>query len=122
MKTKYPAPKKLRRSQIKRITREAQVLRFMRRSRKISMNAAGASLGVCSATISHIEQGRMNVPTSRIPILLSLYHYTSTEFDEYVMGKALPVLDLRDECVQMVQKIEMNKLKALHAVLLSLVA
>jgi len=36
------------------------------------------------------------------------------------MGKALPVLDLRDDCAQMVQKIETAKLKTLHAVLLSL--
>lgn len=122
MKTKSLAPTKPRRSQIKRITREAQVLRFMRRSRRISMNKAGAAVGVGSSAISHIEQGRMDLPKSRIPILLSLYSYTPAEFDEYVLGKALPVLDLRDECVQMVAKLEMNKLKALHAVLLSLVA
>jgi transcriptional regulator with XRE-family HTH domain len=121
MKTKYPAPLKPRRSQIKRITRETQVLRFMRRSRNISMNKAGRAVGASSSTISHIEQGRMNLPLARIPILLALYGYSQSEYEEYVMGKALPVLDLRDECEQIVQKIDAGKLKTLHAVLLSLV-
>lgn len=112
-KTKY------RRSQIKRITREAVVLRWMRRSRHISMLRAGLAIGVTSSAISHYEQGRMDLPKARIPELLQLYGYTPVEYDEFVMGKALPVLNVRDECEQMIARIHESKLKPLHAVLLS---
>jgi transcriptional regulator with XRE-family HTH domain len=116
MKTEYQKPP---RSTIKRITRELVVLRWMRRSRRISMRRAGAAIGVSSSTISHIEQGRMGLPVARVPELLSLYGYSSAEYEEHVMGKSLPVLNIRDECEQMIARIESPKLKALHAVLLS---
>jgi transcriptional regulator with XRE-family HTH domain len=108
-----------KRSQIKRITREAIVLRHLRKARRISMRAAGARIGVGSSSISHYEQGRMDLPIARIPELLELYGYTKDEFDEWVLGKPLPVYDLRDECSQVIHRIENSKLKALHAVLLS---
>ena len=111
--------KKYRRSQIKRITREAVVLRWMRRSRRISMRAAGALIGVTSSAISHYEQGRMNLPKARIPELLQRYGYTPAEYEEFVMGKSLPVLNLRDECEQIISRVESGKPKTLHAVLLS---
>jgi transcriptional regulator with XRE-family HTH domain len=113
MKIKYP------RSYVKRITRELVVLRWMRRSRRISMRRAGLEIGVSSSTISHIEQGRMGLPINRIPQLLGLYGYTPSEYEQFVMGNSLPVLNIRDECEQMIARIESQKLKALHAVLLS---
>jgi transcriptional regulator with XRE-family HTH domain len=113
MKIKYP------RSYIKRITRETVVLRWMRRIRRVSMRRAGAEIGVSGSTISHIEQGRMDLPKERVPQLLALYGYTPAEYEEFVMGKSLPVLNMRDECEQMIARIESPKLKALHAVLLS---
>jgi transcriptional regulator with XRE-family HTH domain len=125
MKTKYlsntaaTASATPPRSYMKRITRELVVLRWMRRSRRISMRRAGAEIGISSSTISHIEQGRMGLPINRIPQLLALYGYTPAEFEEFVMGNSLPVLNMRDECEQMIARIETQKLKALHAVLLS---
>ena len=110
---------KLQRSQIKRITREAIVLRWMRRSRHMSMRAAGALIGVTGSAISHYEQGRMGLPQARVPQLIAGYRYTPVEYDEYVLGKTLPCLDLRDECEQIVQRMDAAKLKTLHAVLVS---
>jgi transcriptional regulator with XRE-family HTH domain len=107
------------RSKIKRITREAIVLRHLRKTRHISMRNAGLLIGVTSSAISHYEQGRMNLPVARIPELLQGYGYTQADFEEYVMGKPLPVYDLRDECEQVIARIETPKLKSLHAVLLS---
>ncbi len=111
--------KKPKRSQIKRITREAVVLRAMRRLRHISMRRAGVTIGVTSSAISHYEQGRMDLPKARVPELVASYGFTVPEFDEFVSGKALPVVDVRDECEQIVARIDAAKLKALHAVLLS---
>ena len=120
MNENKPNPsKRVQRSQIKRITREAIVLRWMRRSRRMSMRAAGALIGVTGSAVSHYEQGRMDLPKARVPQLIAGYHYTPAEYDEYVLGKTLPCLDLRDECEQIVQRMEAAKLKTLHAVLVS---
>jgi len=110
---------KYKRSQIKRITREALVLRWMRRSRHISMRKAGLLIGVTSSAISHYEQGRMDLPKARVPELLQGYGYTPAEYEEFVMGKGLPVLSLRDDCEQIIARVNGEKLKTLHAVLLS---
>jgi hypothetical protein len=83
------------------------------------MRAAGAMIGVCGSTISHCEQGRMNFPPGRIPDLIRGYGFTQSDFEEFVMGRALPVLDIREECVQMIARLDATKLKPLHAVLLS---
>ncbi len=110
---------KVRRSRLKRMTREAVVLRVLRRFKRITMSQAGAMIGVSSSAISHCEQVRMNLPRARIPELLAGYGYTTAEFDELVAGRPLPVIDLRDECEQIVNQIDASKLKALHAVLMS---
>jgi len=83
------------------------------------MRAAGALIGVSSSAISHYEQGRMNLPTARIPELIQMYRFTQTDFEEFVMGKTLPVLNIRDECEQIVSRVDAVKLKSLHAVLMS---
>ena len=111
--------KKSKRSQIKRITRETIVLRWMRRSRGVSMRKAGLTIGVTSSAISHYEQGRMDLPRARIPELLASYRYTATEYEEYVAGKPLPVISVRDECAQIIQRLDSSKLGMLHALLLS---
>ena len=108
-----------KRSQIKRITREAMALRCMRRLRRISMRKAGALIGVTSSAISHYEQGRMNLPKARVPELVTGYGYSMTEYEEFVNGKPLPFSDLRDECEQIVQRMDSTRLKTLHAVLVS---
>ena len=110
---------KYRRSYVKRITREAVVLRWMRRSRRVSMRGAGVLIGVTGSAISHYEQGRMDLPKARIPELIAGYGYTPAEFEEFVMGKTLPVLNIRDECEQIIARVDGAKLKTLHAVLLS---
>jgi hypothetical protein len=38
------------------------------------------------------------------------------------MGKQLPVLSLRDECEQIIQRLDSSKLKTVHAVLISFVS
>ena len=50
---------KLIRSQQKIITRDAQILRHMRISKKVSLNQAGRLVRISGSAIAHIEQGRM---------------------------------------------------------------
>jgi transcriptional regulator with XRE-family HTH domain len=48
---------KLKTYQEKRITREVEVLRYLRLAKKLSLNGAGAAVGISGSAIAHIEQG-----------------------------------------------------------------
>ncbi|MGK5089872.1 helix-turn-helix transcriptional regulator [Bdellovibrionota bacterium FG-2] len=84
--------KKPKRSQQKIITPTSKILRFMRMSRGISMREAGARNGISDSAINHYEQGRMNISSKRLQQLIGCYGYTMQEFEEYAVGKPLPVL------------------------------
>ena len=61
----------------------------------------------------------MDLPKPRIPELVASYQYTLLEYEEFVSGKPLPVIGVRDECVQIIQRLDSTKLGMLHAMLLS---
>lgn len=55
-----------RRSYQRIITKEVRVLRALRRMEKLSQDQASSICGYSKATISHIENGRIEIPLSRI--------------------------------------------------------
>lgn len=114
--------KKPKRSQEKRITRQSKILRFMRMSKRVSMREAGRRNGCSDSAISHYEQGRMEVSEERIRQLVQCYGYPFLEFEEYMAGKPLPVLSIKDECIGLLDQINEDKLRAVHAVLKGFVA
>ena len=77
----------MQRSQQKRITKEAMVLRYMRHSRNLSLNQAGELVGISGSAIAHIEQGRMDVSKARIETMLHAYRYTQDEYLEFFDGR-----------------------------------
>lgn len=109
--------KKPKRSQQKRITREAEILRYMRMSRVISMRKAGALTGYSDSSISHFEQGRMDLNEELIRKLVTAYQYSLEEFNEYRGGKALPVLSIKDACIGLIDRLDESKLRAVHSLL-----
>lgn len=109
--------KKVKRSQEKRVTRQATVLRYMRMSRRISMREAGRRNGCSDSAISHYEQGRMELAPERVQQLVECYRYSMQEFEEFVGGKPLPVLSIKDECFSLIDRLDENKLRAVHAML-----
>ena len=109
----------MQRSQQRRITKEAMVLRYMRQSRNLSLNQAGQLVGISGSAISHIEQGRMDVSRARIQTLLQAYRFTKEEYLEFFDGRPVPV-SLRDECIGLLKQLHELKLQAVHTVLVSL--
>ena len=107
---------KLKRSQEKRITDEARILRHMRYAKKISLNQAGRLVKISGSAIAHIEQGRMDVSRERIRTLVDAYGYTMTDYLEFLEGKELPI-NHRDECIRMLREIDDIRLKTVYAVL-----
>ncbi len=72
------------RSEQKRITLKAKILRHMRHSSAMSLNDAGRECGISGSAIAHIEQGRMDVSLRRIETLVEVYGYTMDQFYEYM--------------------------------------
>ncbi len=113
---------KSKRSQEKRITVQSKVIRYMRLSRGISQREAARECGISEAAIGHYENGRMDISEARLADFLRAYGYSRREFDEYVYGKPLPVISVRDECIGLLGRIDETKLRAVHAVLVSFVS
>jgi len=111
--------KKQRRTEIKRASLQAKVLRFMRLSKRISIREAGDLNGCSAPTISHYEQGRLDIPAGRVAHLVESYGYTMDDFNVYMNGKPLPVLNLRIECAGLLEYLDESKLHTVHAVLTS---
>ena len=72
---------KKRRCNHKVLTKEATVLRIMRReSRNLSMRRAGILIGVSASTISHLEHGRADLYPKINVKLLEIYGYSYEQF------------------------------------------
>ena len=109
-----------KRSQQKRITLASKILRYMRHSRKLSVNDAGKMVKISGSAIAHIEHGRMDISQCRIETLVKAYGYSMDDFLEFADGKELPV-NHRDECISLLDQIDDVKLRAVYAVLTSFV-
>ena len=109
----------MKRSQQKRITFEATIVRHMRISKGISLNEAGRRVRITGSAIAHIEQGRMDISRARLRTMVEAYEYTMQDFLDYVEGtRELPV-DLRGECVGIIRQLDPSKLQAVHSVIVN---
>ena len=91
----------------------------MRLSRGISQRETGRRCDISEAAVGHYENGRMDVSSERLRQFLTLYGYALAEFDDYVNGKPLPVISVKDECLRLLNALDEQKLRAIHAVLVS---
>ena len=105
----------------KKSTKASKILRYMRMSKGMTQRKAAAACSLCHALINHYEQGRLDIPKHRLEQLVRLYGYTPEEFMAYLGDKPIPVLDLKDECVGLLDRIDEAKLRAVHAVLVGFV-
>lgn len=110
---------KLQRSNQKRITRDALILRHMRITRKLSLNEAGKKVKISGSAIAHIEQGRMDVSKARLEALVNAYGFTKVEYLEFCDGKEIPK-NLRDDCILLLRLCDEAKVRMLHPLILNL--
>lgn len=110
----------MKRSQEKRITKEAMVVRYMRQVRKYSLNEAGRRLGISGSAIAHIEQGRMDISRARLNTMLDAYGFSKDQYLEFFDGREIPI-SLRDECFSILKQLDDVRLKAVHAVLVNFI-
>lgn len=108
---------KKRRCNHKMMTKEANILKFMRESRKLSMRKAGALLGVSDSTISHIENGRADLRPEITLRLLKMYDYTFEQFISMGNGEMELPHSLRRECLEIIKRLDEEKLKTVKVIL-----
>lgn len=110
----------MKRTDQKRITKEAIILRYMRQQKGISLNQAGAKVGITSSAIAHIEHGRIDLSRKRIETLIAAYGYSMDDYLDFLDRETLPI-NIRDECIGIIQRLDESKLAAVHAVLVNFV-
>ena len=110
---------KKRRCNHKVMTKEASVLKFMRESRNLSMRGAGDLLGVSDSTISHLENGRADLRPEIVMRLLFNYGYSFEQFISMSSGKIELSQTLRRECLEIIKRLDEEKLKTVRTILQS---
>lgn len=68
-----------------KMTREAMVLKVLRKNNNLSMNEAGYRIGKSDSYISHLENGRMDIPNEdQLSHLLKIYGISFSDFRNLV--------------------------------------
>ena len=109
--------RKYRRSDDKVITKEAGVLKYLRETRRISLRKVGLILGKSGTWVSHVEHGRIDLDPKKILSLLNIYRYKYEYFLELVNGSRVMPSNTYAECVEILKRLDKEKLKTVKAIL-----
>lgn len=111
----------MKRSRYKIETPITLALKNMRNARGLSLVKASRLLGVKEALVNHYENGRTDsIPQRYIESFVTKMGFTMQDWDDFVKGRT-SVYDLRQECRDLISKLEREKLKAIHTMLVSFV-
>lgn len=108
---------KKRRTAVKKMTKEAHVLKFMRESRGLSMRKAAKMIGVSDAQISHAENGRRDLTPDFILTVVTGYGYSYQDFLGFLSGTKEVPEHLRSECIEIIRRLSLDKLRSVKAIL-----
>lgn len=111
--------KKSRRSDVKVMTKESKVLKFLRESRHLSMRKAGLVIGISDTFVNHCEHGRIDLTASIILKFLNAYGYEQSYFQKLVDGKIEIPANQLEECVTLLKRMPVEKLKTVKTILQS---
>lgn len=112
-----PRRKKARRCDTKIETEESRLLAYLRESRGLSMRNAAPLVGVSSSTINHAENGRLDITDTLKLRMLDAYGYSLEEFEGMLGGQYQIPEHLRSECIEILKRIDVSKLKTVKAFL-----
>ncbi len=106
-----------RRSDTKKLTKDALVLKYMRESRKLSMRRAAALIGVSEPQINHAENGRKDLTPDFTLKLVTGYGYSYQDFLDYVTSKKEAPESVLAECISILKRLHPEKIKTVKAIL-----
>ncbi len=98
--------KRKRRSDSKVITKEAQVLRFMRKSKNLSMRSAALIINKSNTLISHTEHGRVDLHNKLIERLVTAYGYTMEDFNLFMVSDETLFVDYKEDLINFIHKMD----------------
>jgi len=83
------------------------------------MRRAGLLIGVSDSTISHLEHGRADLHPKMIVKLLEIYGYNYEQFISMCNGKIELPQSLRRECIEIIKRLDEEKLRTVRTILQS---
>jgi len=107
-----------KRSKFKLETQESRTLKKMRLALGLSLIRAGRKSGINPTEINHFENGWLTVTESYIQRFIKGLGYTQKDWEEFYLGRTT-VFDLRDECISIIKKMDNDKLRGIHGMLVS---
>lgn len=110
-----------KRSNQKRLTRGARVLRFLREQAELSQRQAANQCGLTGAVIAHLEQGRIEIHERHLERLLPAYKATQESFELFVSGRVELPQNLRFECIELIKQMTAEQIRTAYPVLSSLI-
>jgi len=108
---------KKRRSDYKKMSKEALILKYMRESRGLSMRKAVKVVGVSEAQINHAENGRKDLSPDFIMRLVLGYKYSYRDFLDFVENKKEAPEHNLSECIEILKRLSSEKLRTVKAIL-----
>jgi len=108
-----------RRSYRKIITKEVRVLKLLRKMKKLAQDEASAICGYSRPTIGHIENGRIEIPNSRVRHIVSSYGFEFQKF-EILMKEEVLRDEILESCHEKLILLPEDKLKLVQSVLANL--
>lgn len=119
-----PEPKKvriiehvdLRRSYKRIITKEVRAIRTFRRRKGISQEKGSELCGYFKTTISHLENGRIDLTEEKIKHIMKCYGFSLHDFYECV-GSDIPREEIEQDCIKLIQRLDDNRLLAVKGIL-----
>ena len=109
--------KKNRRCDQKLMTREAEVLKYLREVRKLSMRDVGKIINRSGGIVNHVENGRVDLRPEFIMKLLDIYGVTYSNFLDLCKGKTDTPEQVRSDCIKIIKRVPHDKLKAIKTIL-----
>lgn len=111
------ATKKRRRSDTKKMTKEALILKCMRESRKLSMRRAAKVVGISEAKINHAENGRRDLTPDFILKAVTAYGYCYKDFLDFLSNKKEAPEHTLSDCIGILKRLTPEKLKTVKTIL-----
>lgn len=109
--------KKTRRSDLKIMTKEAGVLKFLRESKKLSLRKAALIVGLSEAKLNHCENGRCDLNPTLILKILNGYEFKYEDFMKLVTGeRPMPANDFAD-CIEILKRLDKEKIRTVKTIL-----
>jgi transcriptional regulator with XRE-family HTH domain len=105
-----------RRSYKRIIIKEVRVLKLLRNMKNIAQDKASSLCGYSRPTIGHIENGRIEIPLSRIRHIVISYGYEYSKFEELMKEEVLRD-EIIESCTQKLLSLPEDKLKLVQSVL-----